>query len=208
MSLQEILRTGESSGEILVLRDIGLGIHTIFVGPSTPGSFSVGIALHNQWAKYVSHMAHFSRGISIKVQTRSSSSSSSAPTPPQNLQVLSSHIPSLVGRSVDEVAPAIFSWSAALQGHRRHTILTGMDANVELDMAWPRTVGSELVKHPARRRTQGPQDIKTTLATKMEKHDMRAINTFATRKQLLTLGLGRQSHLGKYLVGHADWPPR
>lgn len=110
------------------------------------------------------------------------------------MDILSVHVPSLVGRSIEKTLPTIHGWSGALEGTRRHAILTGMHTSIELDCPWPRTIGFELVRDQAVRCSQSTEDIKVALATEMEQRHMKAINTCESWPQHVNSDLGEDGN--------------
>lgn len=172
ISFQEILRhEGAGCEDIMILKNVGKLRHTVLVAGYARGTYSVGIAVHNRWTRSVTHMAQSFRTISINISCKTLTGQV------ENIQVISCHIPSLVGRQPDCVLPAVQAWGETLRGARRHAIFTGMDANMELNVPLSGCVGGALPR-PHSRRSADAEEVRAALHSELEGSSQVALNTF------------------------------
>lgn len=121
------------------MRDIGKGGRTVIVSGVMRGAHCTAIAVHRRWSSHIADLRQAYRSIAAIIQTTSEKTGQT-----EQLQIMSVHVLSAVGRSPEEVTSAIMAWAELLAGGRTTASITGMDANFALCDALPRHVGAAL----------------------------------------------------------------
>lgn len=97
----------------------------------------------------------------------------------RNLQVISAHLPTLIGHDVKEAECCLRDLAEMVRGRRRNQVLMGIDANFELDgaLATPGVVGKALRRGTSRSAGIDAQDISVQFVEHLRAHNMKVVNT-------------------------------
>lgn len=130
-SLQEVLNDSSGDGDsgttdVEVLKGCcGRGRHLVFIDPSRLGHHRVAVVVHRRWSRCVCATRVSGRSISVTLRSHNDG----------RLQVISSHLPSSIGCTLDGYEHHVCELSELIRGTRRCKVLTGMDANKHIGKA-------------------------------------------------------------------------
>lgn len=151
------------------MKDIGGGNHTVVVAGNVTGSHCVAIAIKRRWASHITDLRQSHRSLATTIQTTSEKMCQTG-----KLQALSLHAPSVVGRSPEEVTPAIMAWADPLAGGRRAASIAGMDSNLQISTPRLGHVGAALRDwRPVSSRTMTSR----APCAASPRHNLKALNT-------------------------------
>lgn len=131
-SLQEIIRPDTDAGSsstdgFSILHNIGRGGHSVVIGSRYRGTHAAGVAIHRRWAPCIAEVHESPRVLSVMLKTMDADTNTV-----RNIQVISAHLPSLLGHTADEIDQTIRHFAEKVRGQRRNEIFVGMDANFTL----------------------------------------------------------------------------
>lgn len=127
ISIQEITNNASDdfdNDEPVVLREVGRGRHTVVLSPQRRVHFRVAVVVHHRWASSVVATKSSFRWCSVCIDLRVKQGVC--------VRIISSHIPSAINCSHEEIELHIQDLGNMICGLRRHRVLLGMDANIHI----------------------------------------------------------------------------
>lgn len=142
ISFQELVgayTSDEAKGgdECTKLRGEGQGRHVVLLGPWTHGALRVAVAVHRRWTRYIGSTAAARGGRSFAVTLQ--------PPARRPKQVLSAHMPSVIGYNSDDYEFHLGAVMNIAKGTRMSAVLIGIDANVRLHTTEANMIGSAMI---------------------------------------------------------------
>lgn len=130
LSLQEIMNDtvdGEEKNEVCIIKDAGRGHHAVVIAPKKTGHMRVAVAVHHRWTGTARSTGSSSLGRILSVDLLMHNGGT--------IRVISSHIPSAITCSCDDVELHLRDLGSLIGGLRRHMFLLGTDPNIHIDEA-------------------------------------------------------------------------
>lgn len=171
LSLQEVTNESYSDedkkDEVTIIKDVGRGRRTVVIAPQKPGHMRVAVAVHHRWAKPIRSTTASSLGRSLRVDLLMRNGST--------IRIITSHIPSSINCTGDEIELHLGDLGLLVGGLRRHMTMLGMDANIHIgeECSTPFVSGSAL---GSASRSQVP--LATSVINELQGYSMRLHNTF------------------------------